>query len=539
MRRQCIVGLLLALSPLGADARAGDLPVGYLVWTKGVPDDPASRKIARATLPGMTAPLALTSGEDIEPRISPDGQWVAYAKAKFPGGSDYHDFKLWRPYIVSIHGAGEGRKEIKIDDDGAWPSWGAGGALFYNQADGTHSRVVRVELDALGRVARKQIWLTTKDVFAEFGELNECFVSPDERWFAGRTRGNVNQNGVSAFTPSPPQSILLARAGSIGCMPFVAPGGTFGIIAGAGAGIRWGHSPFVAARIEDKQLIAPLTVDHLAYHPGISSDEKWVLVAQGTDTDHNAGRYDVYIHPLDTVTMVAGVGQALATGGFNGWPHVWVGTPSPPPPPQPSIAEFYPSSYTVAPGEAVTLTWSTFGSDQVILDSVAMAVDGTVEVAPMETRSYSLTAGSTLVDGSETRVVTIQVNATPLPVAIAAFAANPARVAKGGSTTLSWEALNATTLDLDGARVAPIETREVTPAVTTTYVLSAQGAGGPVEARVTVVVDKAETGLLPDRGGFVCALAKSWGRGGWTGLGTGGLFLCLVAFGWRRARGRR
>ena len=70
---------------------------------------------------------------------------MAYAKAKFPGGSDYHDPKLWKVYLVSIHGAGEGRREIKIDDDGAWPSWSQSGALHYNQADGTHTRLMRVE----------------------------------------------------------------------------------------------------------------------------------------------------------------------------------------------------------------------------------------------------------------------------------------------------------------------------------------------------------------------------------------------------------
>jgi hypothetical protein len=490
-------------------AKADGLPTGYLVWTKGTPDDPASRKIQRATLPGNDGVIALTAGEDIEPRISPDGKWVAYAKAKFPGGSDYHNFSLWRPYIVSIHGASEGRREIKIDDDGAWPSWGASGALFYNQADGTHSRVVRVELDALGRVASKTVWLTSKDVFPEYSELNECFVSPDERWFAGRTRGNVNQNGVSAFVPSPAQSLPLARAGSIGCMPFVSPSGTFGIIAGAGMGIRGGSSPFVTPRVEDKQIIPPLSPDHLAYHPGIASDEKWILAAQGIDTDHNAGRYDVYVHAFDAATMTAGPGQALTAGGFNGWPHLWVGTPTPPPPPQPMIADFTPSSYTVAPGEPVTLTWSTFGADLITLDGAPVAADGTLVVSPTVTTTYVLSAGSSLVPDIDTRQLTVTVNASPLPVTVVRFAAASPKITKGSSVVLSWEVANATTLDLGGARVAPIGSQEVSPAATTTYTLTAQGFGGPVVATTTVTVGAADTGLLPDRGGFNCTAAGS------------------------------
>jgi hypothetical protein len=521
-------GLLLA--PTAAQAQ---LPQGYLVWSRGTPEDPGSRCIVRMTLPDMGDQHALTSGEDVEPRISPDGKWVAYAKAKFPGGSDYHDFTLWRPYIVSIHGADAGRKEIKIDDDGAWPSWGQNGALFYNQADGTQSRIMRVELDERGLVVRRQVWLTTKDVFPEYAELNECFVAPDETWFAGRTRGNVTQNGVSAFVVTPKLSYLLAQSGSIGCMPFVAPSGDFAIIAGAGLGIRWGASPLAANRQVDQLLIQPLSASHLAYHPGISSDEKWVLAAQGTDTDHNAGRYDLYIHPLDTASMTAGAGQALTSDGFNGWPHLWVGTPGPPPAPQPAIAEFHASSYTMAPGEIVTLTWTTFGADNVLLNGTQVLADGTLDVSPAITTEYKLSAQSTVVSDSDTRTLFVVVNPTPLPVSIDSFAATPPRITKGQSTVLSWQVSNATTLDLDGVPAYPSDSREVSPLATTPYVLTARGQGGPVEAQVTVVVDEPKSGLLPDRGGFLCALG-SRGAGSASGWLVA-LALTAVAI-WRRRR---
>ena len=232
----------------------------------------------------------------MEPQVSPDGRWVAYAKAKFPGGSDYHDFRQWKVFVVSIHGLGGGRREIKIDDDGAWPSWSKNGALFYNQADGTHTRIVRVELDDRGRVSSKKTVVDTRQLFGGFGEVNEAAIAPDESWFAARTRGNTEQNGVGAFTLDPPGHLLLARAGSVGCMPRVAPGGTFGLIAGATEGIRWGHGPTVSGRQEDQLLIPPRSARHLAYHPGISTDGAWVLAAQGTDADHNSGRYDLSLH---------------------------------------------------------------------------------------------------------------------------------------------------------------------------------------------------------------------------------------------------
>jgi hypothetical protein len=534
--RGLLPGFVLCGLLLGASAVQAELPQGYLVWSRGTPDDPASRQLYRMTLPAMDDPHALTTGEDVEPRISPDGKWIAYAKAKYPGGSDYHDFTLWRPYIVSIHGAASGRKEIKIDDDGAWPSWGAGGALFYNQADGTQTRIMRVEIDDKGAKVKSQVWLLTATLFSEYVELNECFLSPDETWFAGRTRGNATQNGVSAFVPSPPQSCLVAQSGSIGCMPFVAPSGTFAIIAGAGLGIRWGQSPFFTNRIEDQLLIPPLTAAHLAYHPGVSSDEKWVLDAQGTDTDHNAGRYDLYIHPLDTTTMTAGVGQALTADGFNGWPHLWVGTPSPPPLPQPAIDDFFPSSYTVAPGESVTLTWNTSDADLVSLSGVSVAASGTLAVQPTITTAYVLVAQSSQVSASDTRTVTVTVNAIPLPVSIDLFAATPARITKGTSAILSWQVSNATTLDLDGVSVAPVGSLEVTPLATTTYVLSANGQLGEVTAQVVVIVDEPKSKLLPDRGGFVCSLGASRASASpaWFVL----LGLAGVAL-WRQHRSRR
>jgi hypothetical protein len=503
--RAALLALPLVLA--AAQARAA-LPTGYFVWSKGTADDASSRKLYRLTLPDKTEQKALTTGEDVEPAISPDGKWVAYAKAKFPGGSDYHDVKLWKIYLVSIHGAGEGRREIKIDDDGTWPSWSKSGALLYNQADGTHSKVVRVELDERGRVTKKQTVLATRDAFPGFVECNEAQTAPDESWLAVRTRGNAAQNGVSAFSVNPPVSALIARAGDIGCMPVVDPNGAFALIAGATAGIRWGHGPQIAMRKEDQLLLPPRSPEHKAYHPGISSDGRWVLDSQGIDADHNSGRYDVAIHALDPATMTTSDQQVLAAGDFNGWPRLWVGTPSAPPPPVPEISDFSASSYTVAPGEMVELAWSTFGADQITLDGAPVAADGTLQVRPTATSLHTLQARSSVVSAQESRALIITVNPTPTPVSVAQFTASPARIERGGSAVLSWEVKNATTLDLDGKRTVPAATREVTPLETTTYVLTAQGVNGPAQATVTVTVEAQKTGLLPDRGGFRCSMGR-------------------------------
>ena len=190
----------------------------------------------------------------------------------------------------------------------------------------------------------------------------------------------------------------------------------------------------------------------------------------------------------------------------------------------------------MAPGEAVTLTWNTSDADLVSLSGVPVAANGTLVVQPALTTVYTLVAQSSQVSATDTQTVTITVNATPLPVSIDLFAATPARITKGTSALLTWQVSNATTLTLDGVSVAPVGSMEVTPLLTTTYVLSASGQLGAATAQVVLIVDEPKSELLPDRGGFVCSLGALRDRAspGWLVL----LGLAGVAM-WRRHRSRR
>ena len=129
---------------------------------------------------------------------------------------------------------------------------------------------------------------------------------------------------MGAYQIKPPTWNLLGKAGTSGCMPYVAPSGTWGFHAGSSAGIRWGDAPTVPGRKEDQQLIAPKGSDYRCYHPGISTDEKWVMTGQSKDSDQNAGAWDIYIYALDAVTKKTSGETPLLTGGFNGWPHLYV-----------------------------------------------------------------------------------------------------------------------------------------------------------------------------------------------------------------------
>ncbi len=77
----------------------------------------------------------------------------------------------------------------------------------------------------------------------------------------------------------------------------------------------------------------------------------------------------------------------------------------------------------------------------------------------------------------------------PPPAApTASLSASPDTIQAGQSATLSWQTTNATDVSLDGRRVDPNGQSTVTPAQSTTYRLSAKGAGGTQEATARVTV---------------------------------------------------
>src|SRR5438309_4088939 len=81
----------------------------------------------------------------------------------------------------------------------------------------------------------------------------------------------------------------------------------------------------------------------------------------------------------------------------------------------------------------------------------------------------------------------------PAPAApTASLTANPNTVEKGQSTTLTWQTSNATDASIDGiGAVQPNGSQSVTPADSTTYTLTAKGAGGTQQATARVTVTSA------------------------------------------------
>ena len=70
----------------------------------------------------------------------------------------------------------------------------------------------------------------------------------------------------------------------------------------------------------------------------------------------------------------------------------------------------------------------------------------------------------------------------------ATLSANPSSIQRGQSSTLTWSTENATDVALDGNKVDPSGSQTVSPTQTTTYHLTAKGAGGTQDATAQVSV---------------------------------------------------
>ena len=156
----------------------------------------------------------------------------------------------------------------------------------------------------------------------------------------------------------------------------------------------------------------------------------------------------------------------------------------------PAIDSFTATPASVSQGTKTTLAWSVSGATSLSIDNGVGEVTGktSVDVAPSVTTTYQLKAQGADAATFSTAKVTVTVTAAvPAPV-ISAFTANPPAISIGGTVTLAWTVVNATSLQIDNGvgDVTGSTSTTVTPTVTTTYTLRAVGAGGQVTATITV-----------------------------------------------------
>ncbi len=201
---------------------------------------------------------------------------------------------------------------------------------------------------------------------------------------------------------------------------------------------------------------------------------------------------------LVTALALAGCDNESAGGG----------EPPPETPDPAEILSFGAEPATIAPGGTAVLSWRTSAAVSLTLSpeggepldlAGADLADGQLEVKPEETTTYVLVA--TGAEGSGTpaearTTVTVEAVVIPAPT-IESFAAEPAAIAEGEETTLSWRTADATVIAIRASDGSPVQVGDASPdagSVTirpdadATYTLIARSAGGEVTATTSVTV---------------------------------------------------
>lgn len=146
---------------------------------------------------------------------------------------------------------------------------------------------------------------------------------------------------------------------------------------------------------------------------------------------------------------------------------------------------------SIAAGQSAQLTWASLGATSLTSSTFgAKDINGSVAVSPTQTTTYTITV--TGPGGSTTAQATV----TVLPAPTITLTANPTTITAGQSTTLTWSSTGATSLTSSNFGAKDINgTVAVTPAQTTTYTITVQGAGGSTTGQATVTVNPSSGGV--------------------------------------------
>ena len=146
----------------------------------------------------------------------------------------------------------------------------------------------------------------------------------------------------------------------------------------------------------------------------------------------------------------------------------------------------------LSPVDALTkviINWTATHATSVMLEPGRLAADassgsGQFTVEPAETTQYTLTAMKGDYKSQPPATVSVYVN----PVAINSFSYSPHMGIIGDKITLSWETKSAASCSIypEPGTVPLNGSTEVSPSVETTYILTANGQGGPQTKQITV-----------------------------------------------------
>jgi hypothetical protein len=166
----------------------------------------------------------------------------------------------------------------------------------------------------------------------------------------------------------------------------------------------------------------------------------------------------------------------------------------PPPPPQGPACTIYANPTSITKGDSSTLTWTSTNANSASLSSVgSVQVNGSTNVSPAYTTTYTLTV--TGAGGAATCDTTVTVNNPPPPPQYppaCTLTSNPMEINSGEGSVISWTSQNATSVVFNGSQGGPVNLNgsfTVYPTVTTTYqIVASNDAGQQVTCNATVTV---------------------------------------------------
>jgi len=253
-----------------------------------------------------------------------------------------------------------------------------------------------------------------------------------------------------------------------------------------------------------KPVVVTFTVSPAAIGPGEAAILSWevqnassVSIDPGIPAAASAGAEKVA--PAATTTYIltannrAGSTRStvlLAVAGTGGIPQT-------PASGLPVISSFTASPTSISPGGFSELNWTTSNATGAKISGIGnVGTSGSTSVNPPATTTYILEATNGSSSVSASTVVVVVSASTPPPGSLSlptilSFTADPATVTAGGSTTLTWNTVNATSASIAGFGPVPVSgslSVNTTGTGSITFSLAATNSAGSNYASTTIYV---------------------------------------------------
>ncbi|MGA2158128.1 MAG: hypothetical protein ABSG90_02800 [Dehalococcoidia bacterium] len=253
--------------------------------------------------------------------------------------------------------------------------------------------------------------------------------------------------------------------------------------------------------------IVKFEVNPISINPGGASILSWeVSNASSVSIDPGIGNTSTHgsekVSPATTTTYTITAGNksgstratALLTVGAAVIPPTTPATPSGGVG-LPVIASFSATPSSISAGSSSVLNWSVNNATSAKISGIgSVGTSGSTSVYPATTTTYVLEAYNSAGQSSASTIITVAGTTIPpysggsIP-SIIAFAASPSAIEAGGSTILSWNVINASSVSITGlGPVASSGSMMVTPSSTMMLTLTASNSTGMNYATTTITV---------------------------------------------------